>query len=238
LGKLYKRDSGGTETELVETSTSDTVTKDTKTQIIMSGFLENDTPISSTDRVVLKIYSNVSGGGGAPDITIYMEGTDDSRVAVRVPTTVITKKIFDADGDTYVTVEETADEDKIHFYIAGTKRLTIEGGDTSWHEVGTGGEPAFQWSWVNVGGNNATAAFRKDAFRFVHLKGWIKDGEIGADKEIFYLPIGYRPPKDEFFPTMSNGAFGWVKVRSDGKVVARLGNNAGFSLCGITFYAG
>jgi len=171
------------------------------------------------NRVVLKIYSNVSGGGGAPDITIYMEGTDDSRAAVRIPTSVITKKIFDADGDTYITVEETADEDKMHFYIAGTKRLTIEGGDTSWHEVGTGGEPAFQWSWVNVGGN-------------------IKDGEIGADKEIFYLPIGYRPPKDEFFPTMSNGAFGWVKVRSDGKVVARLGNNAGFSLCGITFYAG
>jgi len=124
--KLYKRDSGGTETELVETSTSDTVTKDTKTQIIMSGFLENDTPISSTDRVVLKIYSNVSGGGGAPDITIYMEGTDDSRAAVRIPTSVITKKIFDADGDTYITVEETADEDKIHVYTAGTKRLTID----------------------------------------------------------------------------------------------------------------
>jgi len=124
--KLYKRDSGGTETELVETSTSDTVTKDTKTQIVMSGFLESDTPISSTDRVVLKIYSNVSGGGGAPDITIYMEGTDDSRVAVRVPTSVITNKIFDADGDTSVTVEETADEDKIHFRTAGTKRLTID----------------------------------------------------------------------------------------------------------------
>jgi len=98
--KLYKRDSGGTETELVETSTSDTVTKDTKTQIIMSGFLE--------------------------DITIYMEGTDDSRAAVRIPTSVITKKIFDADGDTYITVEETADEDKIHVYTAGTKRLTID----------------------------------------------------------------------------------------------------------------
>jgi len=123
--KLYKRDSGGTETELVETSTSDTVTKNTKTQVIMSGFIENDISINSTDRAVLKIYSNVSGGGGAPNITIYMEGTDDSRVAVRVPTSVITKKIFDADGDTSVTVEETADEDKIHFRTAGTKQMTI-----------------------------------------------------------------------------------------------------------------
>jgi len=124
--KLYKRDSGGTETLLLETSTSDEIPKDTKTQIIMSGFLENDEAINSTDRVVLKIYANVSGGGGAPNITIYMEGTDDSRIAVRIPTSVITSKIFDADGDTLITVEETADEDVIHFYTAGSERVKID----------------------------------------------------------------------------------------------------------------
>ena len=121
--KLYKRDSGGTETLLLETSTSDEIPKDTKTQIIMSGFLENDEAISSTDRVVIKIYANVSGGGGAPNITIYMEGTDDSRIAVRIPTSVITSKIFDADGDTYV---EVTDDDVIHFYTAGSERATID----------------------------------------------------------------------------------------------------------------
>ncbi|MHA1304899.1 MAG: hypothetical protein ACTSPI_14470 [Candidatus Heimdallarchaeaceae archaeon] len=234
--KLYKRDSGGTETELVETSTSDTVTKDTKTQIIMSGFLENDTSISSTDRVVLKIYSNVSGGGGAPDITIYMEGTDDSRAAVRIPTSVITKKIFDADGDTYITVEETADEDKIHFYIAGTKRLTIEGGDTSWHEVGTAGEPAFLNGWVNYGGVYSTMAFRKDALGFVHLKGMVKDGTIGLN--VFILPEGYRPAADLWYPAVSNSAFGDVVIKAGGDVGAQHGSNTWFSFSGITFYAG
>jgi len=121
--KLYKRDSGGTETLLLETSTSDEIPKDTKTQIIMSGFLENDEAISSTDRVVLKIYANVSGGGGAPNITIYMEGTDDSRIAVRIPTSVITSKIFNADGDTYV---EVTDDDVIHFATTGSERVTID----------------------------------------------------------------------------------------------------------------
>lgn len=121
--KLYKRNSGGTETLLLETSTSDEIPKNTKTQIMMSGFLDNDEAITSTDRVVLKIYANVSGGGGAPNITIYMEGTDDSRIAVRIPTSVITSKIFNADGDSYV---EVTDEDKIHFYTGGSERVTID----------------------------------------------------------------------------------------------------------------
>jgi len=121
--KLYKRDSGGTETLLLETSTSDEIQKNIKTQIIMSGFLENDEAISSTDRVVLKIYANVSGGGGDPNITIYMEGTDDSRIAIRIPTSVITSKIFSADGNTYV---EVTNDGIIHFATAGSERVTID----------------------------------------------------------------------------------------------------------------
>jgi len=175
--KLYKRDSGGTETELVETSTSDTVTKDTKTQIIMSGFLENDTPISSTDRVVLKIYSNVSGGGGAPDITIYMEGTDDSRAAVRIPTSVITKKIFDADGDTYVTVEETADEDKIHFYTAGVKRATID--DSGFNTII--GEVSFYYGIGIVDPATRTEDIGDRAGDTVSKPGWkVANGNAGT----------------------------------------------------------
>lgn len=34
--------------------------------------------------------------------------------------------IGDADGDTYITVEETADEDKIHFYTAGTEVAEVD----------------------------------------------------------------------------------------------------------------
>jgi len=177
-----------------------------------------------------------SGGGGAPDITIYMEGTDDSRAAVRIPTSVITKKIFDADGDTYVTVEETADEDKVHFYTAGTKRLTIEGGDTSWHEVGADGEPAFQNSWVNYGSGFATAAFRKDVLGWVHLRGMIKSGTIGS--AAFALPVGYRPPAHIYFACVSNGAFGDVLIITSGNVIPQVGNNTWFSLNGITFYVG
>jgi len=209
--KLYKRDSGGTETLLLETSTSDEIPKNTKTQIIMSGFLENDEEITNTDRVVLKIYANVSGGGGAPNITIYMEGTDDSRIAVRIPTSVITSKIFDADGDTYVTVEKTTDEDKIHFYTAGSERVTID----SKVYIATG---------LHV--NNPSCDVGKslvvdDAIGLVyfrtthygHVDFYRSDGVRGA-----YIGWGDGGDKIEFYPDNATEInigrdYGWLKVR-------------------------
>ena len=46
------------------------------------------------------------------------------------------KGLVDADGDTYVTVEETADEDVIHFYTAGSERVKI---DDEFTKIGTAG---------------------------------------------------------------------------------------------------
>jgi hypothetical protein len=59
-----------------------------------------------------------------------------------------------------------------------------------WHEVGTTGEPAFQNSWQNSGGNFETVAFYKDREGVVHLKG----SATGPNNMIiFQLPAGYRP---------------------------------------------
>jgi len=161
------------------------------------------------------------------------------------------KKISDSDGDTYIIFEETADEDKIHLYTAGVKRATIdENGnfstadgkidtsiaDDSWHEVGADGEPAFQNGWVNYGGGFATAAFRKNALGWMHLKGMIKSGTIGS--AAFVLPVGYRSPTHIYFACVSNGAFGDALILTSGNVIPQVGNNTWFSLNGITFYVG
>lgn len=101
------------------------------------------------------------------------------------------------------------------------------------HVVGATGEVAFQNSWVNFGGTNATCSYYKDAFGRVMLKGTVKSGSIGAT--IFTLPAGYRPSEAELFPVYSNGAFGACIVNPDGTVVANVGNNASFTLSGISF---
>jgi hypothetical protein len=105
-----------------------------------------------------------------------------------------------------------------------------------WHEVGATGEPAFENSWVSY--NSATyqtAAFYKDAFGVVHLKGLIKNGTIGA--AAFTLPAGYRPPLTLNGVTTSNGAFGDWDIDTAGVVRPANGSNIWFSLNNISFRA-
>lgn len=97
-----------------------------------------------------------------------------------------------------------------------------------WHEVGTTGEPAFQNSWVNYGGADATAAFYKDPFGRVHMRGLVKSGTVPA--VAFTLPVGYRPPKSEYFATVANSAFGALDVGSSGDIYIRTGSNVWFSI--------
>lgn len=65
------------------------------------------------------------------------------------------------------------------------------GGDTSWHTIGASGEPAFQNGWVDYGAGYPTPGFQKDAQGYVHFRGLVKGGTLGA--AAFTLPVGYRP---------------------------------------------
>jgi hypothetical protein len=64
----------------------------------------------------------------------------------------------------------------------------------AWHEIGAAGQPAFQNSWINEDPTGeVTAAFYKDPFGVVHLKGLVTGG---SNATIFTLPAGYRPGKN------------------------------------------
>jgi len=108
----------------------------------------------------------------------------------------------------------------------------------AWHEVGGVGEPAFENSWVNYdAATYQTAAFMKDPFGFVHLKGLVKSGTF--DTAIFSLPVGYRPPLFLYVPEAGSDYPAnsmMVDVNHlNGAVRARCKTNAYFSLDGITF---
>ncbi len=128
----------------------------------------------------------------------------------------------------------------------------------AWHEVGTTGEPQFGdggegdclWSNWDSGFNHNSAAFYKDQFGVVHLKGLVKakDGSVGqcaaveGDLTIFQLPAGYRPARREVHVAISNEQLGRVDIDSDGTVSAgvatpnTVANAKGWlSLDGITF---
>lgn len=112
----------------------------------------------------------------------------------------------------------------------------IHAHEEQWYEIG-GGWISFANSWGNYGSTFNTAAFRRDATGYVHLKGLIKDGTVGSSA--FTLPAGWRPAARELCGTISNDAIGRVDVLSDGTVVPTApSNNAYVSLDGITFKAG
>ena len=97
-------------------------------------------------------------------------------------------------------------------------------GSEPWHEVGADGEPFFNFPhscyWDNFDIDHNTAAFLRDSFGFVHLKGLVdaNDDEGGCDFGfashllIFNLPAGYRPARQEVFATITNGELGQVNV--------------------------
>ena len=89
--------------------------------------------------------------------------------------------------------------------------------------------PTFQNGWTNVGGVNATAAYRKNQYTGnVELKGFLSAGALNV--AAFTLPVGYRPLEKRNF-----GVFGgYVAVQTDGEVQPDATN---ISLDGIFFKA-
>jgi hypothetical protein len=109
----------------------------------------------------------------------------------------------------------------------------------NYHEVGSPGEPTFGSGWSNESpATESTAAFFKDPFGIVHLKGIVTGG--GLSTTIFFLPSSYRPTKYVCIPTNRANAAAYICVASDTGQVYQQGGGASGSLLldGLTFRAG
>jgi hypothetical protein len=124
-----------------------------------------------------------------------------------------------------------------------------------WNEVGDGDGPAFgtgtNWNCgppavTNFDSNHNSAAFYRDPFGTVHLKGLVKSGVNDACGSFFELPPGYRPAKRSVFNARESS--GTIRVNVDGPAFGRglaiagvvgldtmLPANTFVSLDGITF---
>ena len=101
-----------------------------------------------------------------------------------------------ADNDLFI-VEDNADTKKI------TKNNLKEalGVNSKANKTQEGWtEPTLLNGWVNFGGSDPTAAYYKDEFGVVHLKGQIKSGTITDGTFLFTLPSGYGSSKNMQFP--------------------------------------
>ncbi|MCP3773669.1 hypothetical protein NLX71_10140 [Paenibacillus sp. MZ04-78.2] len=101
--------------------------------------------------------------------------------------------------------------------------------------------PTLLNGWVNANyGNDAPVQYMKDSSGLVHIVGLAKDGEIG--KEMFILPLGYRPSKTLTFVTVSNNGtseiLSRVWIRPTGEVVPASGSGAVWYSMSIPHFLG
>ncbi|MPN28438.1 hypothetical protein SDC9_175879 [bioreactor metagenome] len=92
--------------------------------------------------------------------------------------------------------------------------------------------PTLLNGWV---AGSTPPAYMKDELGFVHLKGRVTGGTVGA--AAFLLPVGYRPNVNSYFAAAANGLFGYLSVTSGGNVQLDSGSNINVNLITATFRA-
>ena len=85
---VYQRTTGGTETLIATTSNTPIITSASYTQFSVSALLPEQSFLP-TDRVVIKVYMTVSGGGSAPTYELQLEGSNPARLSINVPSSTI-----------------------------------------------------------------------------------------------------------------------------------------------------
>lgn len=85
----------------------------------------------------------------------------------------------------------------------------------------------FLGAWVNSGGAYNLCQYRKTG-DVVEMRGVMKSGAIGG--VAFILPVGFRPPADFLFPSVSNSAFGYLWVTALGQVTPAVGSPVSFGI--------
>ena len=99
--------------------------------------------------------------------------------------------------------------------------------------IGGQGAPPFENGWVNYDSGWPPAAYWKDPFGFVHLRGLVKNGTLGVP--MFTLPPGYRPAFSSHQIVASNSSWGMCHVLSSGVIQFSVGSNTWVDLASIRF---
>ncbi|KKL13295.1 hypothetical protein LCGC14_2527190, partial [marine sediment metagenome] len=93
---LSKRNSSG-EFFLMESETSDIQITTTKRKFDLHSVFDGDIKIVSTDRLVFKLFVDITGGGSST-VSLSMEGTTDSHFTFRTPSSVLEAIFLRRDG--------------------------------------------------------------------------------------------------------------------------------------------
>jgi len=209
--------------------------------------------INSSFNVTSKYYGDVSGdtnvyyeiGVTAPfsnyGFLCELKKNDGDYVINADYTTVswVTDLLIGGDADSSIP-RISGDNTDIILKPASGGQIVFDVNDTSWHNVGESGEPAFENGWINRA-NQIKVGFKLDPFGNVELKG-VADATNATADTIFTLPVGYRPAAryyigaDSYDGTTSK--YAEVSIHIDGTVNTAHGSIVDIKLNSIFFGAG
>ena len=111
--RVYKRDSGGTETLIFQSNNTQQITSAIYAEFFANG-LWNDGIFVSTDRIVIKFYGTKVGSGSNPTYDFQFGGSNPVRSIIPVPLNVIPS------GGSPLTREEFSYTSSQDFTLSGT----------------------------------------------------------------------------------------------------------------------
>jgi len=172
--KLFKRNTGGTE-EILQSAASDYLTASTS-QYVLSGYLNEDQALDTTDRLVLKLYANVSGTGTDVTVKLTMEGDYDSRLTIN-----ILSSAFNLDRLSDVTISSPADDEVLAYDSGSGKWInqTSAGGSSTF--IGLTDTPS---AFTGKAGYSPTVNVDEDALE------WAKRTPITTEATTIYIDTG------------------------------------------------
>lgn len=227
---------------LLNTSISDT-DGDTKIQVEETADEDKirfDT--TGTERVIIDNTGNVGINTNTPREKLEVNGHLKS-------SNFATVWRSNASGGTYTANALVIHNGFIYRNIKGTNTNTSPNNDaTNWTSnlepdsgwIDVTGGVGFQNDWVDFD-NRRRVQYRKVG-KLVQIRGLTKDGLVGASRNIFRLPVGFRPSIGDsgtghiFTTWHSSTSINRVQVNQDGDVVAYTNISSPLSLDGIMFF--
>jgi len=189
--KLFKRDTGGTETEILQSAVSDYLTLD-NSQYLISGYLNEDQVLNLTDRLVLKLYANVSGTGTDVTVTLTMEGDYDSRLTINVLSSA-----FNLDRLSDVTITSPKDDEVLAYDSESGKWINQTAAGKGCYNVcayGARGDGTTDDTTAIQNAIDAAAAAGGGVVVFPYPTNYYRvTGKITLPSRITLLGLGNRP---------------------------------------------
>jgi len=205
----------------------------------------------------IRLYTNKMNIGGdiEPSCTLNIEKPSSAIPTLSIERTV-GKASLKSTGN-YFMIQSASDYVGLNYFSDKDVSLTYGGGNvcigngaihniTSYSDLTiTGTIKNDDWTnmaltdnWVNFGGDYPPLSYFRDKNGMVYIRGYVKSGDMGSDKTIGTLPIGFRPSTTKMIPTLrDNSVIGTLHVNTAGRIIPMLTSTVWTNIGYICFKA-